>query len=141
MGGAMSHLDGTGSQLVKAVKCGDATLVTELISAHPHLLRYATMQQFTLLHFAARGDHTDVLQQLFSKAEEAEFMQQLAQGGRVGRPYGPRLVAQLVNAYSDRGITPLMLAAQCGCLASVKLLLSKVGNAQRQSLCSSTIVQ
>jgi ankyrin repeat protein len=87
------------------------------------------MRQFTLLHFAARGDHTDVLQQLFSKAEEVEFMQQLAQGGRVGRQYGPRLVAQLVNAYSDRGITPLMLAAQCGCLASVKLLLSKVGTA------------
>jgi ankyrin repeat protein len=68
-----------------------------------------------------------VLQQLFSKAEEIEFMQQLAEGGRVGRPHGPRLVPQLVNAYSDRGITPLMLAAQCGCLSSVKLLLAKVG--------------
>ncbi|WIA19351.1 hypothetical protein OEZ85_003981 [Tetradesmus obliquus] len=125
MGGALSHLDGTGSQLVKAVKSGDASLVTELISAHPHLLRYATMRQFTLLHFAARGDHIDVLQQLFSKAEEIEFLQQLAQGGRVGRLRGPRLVPQLVNAYSDRGITPLMLAAQCGCLASVKILLAK----------------
>ncbi|KAF6258492.1 ankyrin repeat-containing domain protein [Scenedesmus sp. NREL 46B-D3] len=125
MGAALSHLDGTGSQLVKAVKSGDAMLVTELISANPQLLHYATMRQFTLLHFAARGDHTDVLQQLFSKAEEVEFMQQLAQGGRVGRPCGPRLVSELVNAYSDRGITPLMLAAQCGCLATVKLLLSK----------------
>lgn len=54
MGGTLSHLDGTGSQLVKAVKSGNTSLAVELISAHPRLICYADMRQFTVLHFAAR---------------------------------------------------------------------------------------
>lgn len=121
MGAAASHIDGTGNQLIKAVKAGQVDLVTELISAHPGLLRYQTLRHLNACHFAARAEHADVLQHLFSKAEELEFMERLQGGG-----HAIEIVRQLANSRSDRGITPLMLAVEKGCAESVKLLLDKV---------------
>eukprot|EP00878_Enallax_costatus_P005468 GHUV01005739.1.p1 GENE.GHUV01005739.1~~GHUV01005739.1.p1 ORF type:complete len:160 (+),score=44.89 GHUV01005739.1:371-850(+) len=122
MGVAASHIDGTGNQLIKAAKAGQVDLVTELLSAHPGLLRYHTLRHLNICHFAARADHVDVLEQLFSKAEEVEFLGRLHGGNRLE----PNIVQQLANASSDRGVTPLMLAVERGCVESVKLLLSKV---------------
>ena len=122
MGAAASHIDGTGSQLIKAVKAGQADLVTELISAHPGLLKYQTLRHLNACHFAARADHVEVLQHLFSKAEEIVFIQRLQGGDK----HKEDLVKQLANSCSDRGVTPLMLAVEKGCYESVKLLLEKV---------------
>lgn len=123
MGAAASHIDGTGNQLIKAVKAGQVDLVTELISAHPALLRYQTLRHLNACHFAARADHVGVLQHLFSKAEEIEFMERLHGASKEHLD----IVGQLANSRSDRGITPLMLAVERGCAESVKLLLEKVG--------------
>lgn len=138
---ASSHLSGTGAQLIKAAKAGDADAVTELISAHPALLSYCTFRNFGPAHYAARADHVEVLQQLVAKAEELDHLaRQQQQQQRMQRPgLAPRttrggahhpthnssLTHQLVNAPSDRGITPLMLAVRSSCVASVRLLLAK----------------
>eukprot|EP00879_Flechtneria_rotunda_P000452 GHRR01000551.1.p1 GENE.GHRR01000551.1~~GHRR01000551.1.p1 ORF type:complete len:601 (+),score=258.81 GHRR01000551.1:339-2141(+) len=118
---ASRHLDGSGSQLVKAAKAGDADLVMELVSRHPELLQYTTMRQFGAVHFAARANHVEVLQHVLMKAAEVEYLYRLQKGTK--RQLS--LVQQLVNAASDRGVTPLMLAADRGCYESVKLLLDK----------------
>lgn len=142
MGQAVSlHLSGTGTQLIKAAKAGDADAVTELVSRHPVLMSFSTFRAFGPAHYAARADHLEVLQQLIAKAEELDHLRRQQQGSRGGRggahrfssssqrPHDPHhrqsLVLQLVNAPSDRGITPLMLAVRNGCVASVKLLLAK----------------
>jgi len=144
---ASVHLSGMGTQLIKASKAGDADAVTELVSSNPQLLRYCTFRHLGPCHYAARGDHVEVLQQLVAKAQEVEQLQwqeAAANGAKVhawlvGGPAQPQehqlqrpgqgrhsLVKQLVNATSDRGVTPLMLAVDGGCAASVKLLLEKV---------------
>lgn len=150
MGQTASHLNGMGNQLIKASKAGDADAVTELVSTNPQLLRFCTFRHLGPAHYAARGDHVEVLQQLVAKAQEVEQLQwqEAAAGGAkvharlFGTPLDPQLeqqhhrrrssmehdslVKQVVNAASDRGITPLMLAVDGGCVASVKLLLEKV---------------
>lgn len=122
MGAAASHIDGTGNQLVKAAKAGQVDLVTELLSAHPGLLKFHTLRNLTICHVAARANHVDVLEQLFSKAEEVEFLKR--QHG--GTQPDASIVWQLANTPTDRGVTPLMLAVERGCAENVKLLLSKV---------------
>jgi ankyrin repeat protein len=152
MGQAASlHLSGVGSQLIKAIKAGDADAVTELVSRHPQLLRYCNLRQLGPCHYAAKGQHVEVLQQLVAKAQEVEQLQwqeAAANGAKVhsslfggggGAPAQlpaqahhrssrerESLVKQLVNAASDRGVTTLMLAVDSGCMASIKLLLEKV---------------
>ena len=153
MGQTASHLNGMGTQLIKASKAGDADAVTELVSSNPQLLRYCTFRSLGPCHYAARGDHVEVLQQLVAKAHEVEQLQwqaaaasgAKAQARLVGDAPAAQpahqecskrgnLVKQLVNAASDRGVTPLMLAVEGGCKASVKLLLEQVG-------CVLTVVQ
>jgi ankyrin repeat protein len=146
MGQTASHLNGMGTQLIKASKAGDADAVTELVSSNTQLLRYCTFRHLGPCHYAARGDHVEVLQQLLAKAHEVEQLQwqaAAASGAKVhARLVGDAsaaqpveqecstrgsLVKQMVNAASDRGVTPLMLAVDGGCKASVKLLLEQVG--------------
>lgn len=151
MGHSASHLNGMGSQLIKASKVGDADAVTELVSTNPQLLRFCTFRHLGPAHYAARGDHVEVLQQLVAKAQEIEQLRwqaaaadkacmHLAGAAQPAQHHQPHpqhrrqeaashqhsLVQQVVNATSDRGITPLMLAVDGGCVASVKLLLEKV---------------
>lgn len=144
---ASAHLTGLGTQLIKASKAGDADAVTELVSSNPQLLRYCTFRHLGPCHYAARGDHVEVLQQLVAKAQEIEQLQWQAAAAASGAraharlvgsttpatrsptaagPNSSSLVKQLVNATSDRGVTPLMFAVDGGCAASVKLLLEKV---------------
>ncbi|KAF8058857.1 XBAT31 [Scenedesmus sp. PABB004] len=121
-----AHFDGSGAALLRAAKSGDTQAVCELVSAHPVLLKYSTVRQFTACHLAAREDHADVLSQLLAKAEELDHLARLAAPPR-RQPREPRpgLVSELVNSVSDRGVTPLMLAVERGCTASVRLLLAK----------------
>lgn len=159
---ASSHLSGMGTQLIKASKAGDADAVTELVSSNPQLLRYCTFRHLGPCHYAARGDHVEVLQQLVAKAQEIEQLQGReaaassaqvharlvgsvppAAAAATAAPHHQQqppslqrnsLVRQLVNATSDRGVTPLMLAVDGGCVASVRLLLENVSWCQRQIL-------
>lgn len=125
MGGSFSshRFDGTGSRLLEAVQSGDATAVVELISRHPELLKYASHRRLSAAHFAACRESAEVLQHLIAKAHELQCIAHVKQhcNGKA-----PDLVHDVVNARSDRGVTPLMLAAEQGCLATVKLLLDKV---------------
>jgi ankyrin repeat protein len=153
--GASAHL-GVGPQLLKAAKAGDAELVTRLVSTLPGLLRYSSFHQLSAVHLAVRGDHVDVLRLLFAKAAELEHhagreaaAAAPAGGSAAGRhadaarplglarrrrqqPPPPRararksLAAQMANAATDRGVTPLMLAAANGCVENVTLLLANV---------------
>lgn len=147
MGQTASHLNGMGNQLIKASKAGDADAVIELVSTNPQLLRFCTFRHLGPAHYAARGDHVEVLQQLVAKAQEVEQLQWQAAAASsakvhaslcdapTGQPQEQQqhplrrnsLVQQVVNATSDRGVTPLMLAVDGGCVASIKLLLEKVG--------------
>lgn len=147
MGSATSHLRGAGGQLIKASKAGDADAVMELVSHHPQLLHYSTFRDGAgPCHYAARANHVEVLQQLVAKADELDHLswqQATEHGGSAdgcsdgawfwhhrqqhqGYNTAPSLVKQLVNASTDRGITPLMLAVTGGWVESVKLLLDKV---------------
>jgi ankyrin repeat protein len=153
--GASAHL-GVGPQLLKAAKAGDAELVTRLVSTLPGLLRYSSFHQLSAVHLAVRGDHVDVLRLLFAKAAELEHhagreaaAAAPAGGSAAGRhadaarplglarrrrqqpppprPRAPKgLAAQVANAATDRGVTPLMLAAANGCVENVTLLLANV---------------
>jgi ankyrin repeat protein len=153
MGQTASHLNGMGNQLIKASKAGDADAVTELVSTNPQLLRYCTFRHLGPAHYAARGDHVEVLQQLVAKAQEVEQLQWQAAAASsaevhaslcdapAGQPQEQHqplrrnsLVKQVVNVTSDRGVTPLMLAVDGGCVASIKLLLEKVGGSLLQPL-------
>jgi ankyrin repeat protein len=145
MGQTASHLNGLGPQLIKAAKAGDADAVTELVSSNPQLLRYCTFRHLGPCHYAAKHNHVEVLQQLVAKAQEVEQLQwqkAAASSAKVhaqlfGTPaepdlhshqaHQPGLVKQMVTAATDRGVTPLMLAAEGGSVANVKLLLEKVG--------------
>lgn len=144
MGQTASHLNGLGAQLIKAAKAGDADAVTELVSSNPKLLRYCTFRHQGPCHYAAKHKRVEVLQQLVAKAQEVEQLQwqeAAASSAKVhARLFGtpaepaqhrhqsaqPGLVKQLVTAATDRGVTPLMLAAESGSVASVRLLLEKV---------------
>jgi ankyrin repeat protein len=158
MGQTASHLNGMGTQLIKASKTGDADAVTELVSTNPQLLRYCTFRHLGPAHYAARGDHVEVLQQLVAKAQEVEQLQWQAAAASsakvhpslydaaAGTPQEQQslrrnsLVKQVVNATSDRGVTPLMLAVDGGCVASIKLLLEKVGGPVQSLSCTTTAV-
>jgi ankyrin repeat protein len=149
MGQTASHLNGLGPQLIKAAKAGDADAVTELVSSNPQLLRYCTFRHMGPCHYAAKHNHVEVLQQLVAKALEVEQLQwqeaaansakvhaqlfgyPVEAGQHMHRHHAAQsgLVQQLVSATTDRGVTPLMLAAESGNVASVKLLLEKVGRA------------
>lgn len=101
---------------------GDAGLVKELLDNHPELLKHKASHCVSLFHLAAQADHAEVLEELFSKAEDMQYINCLSQSPRGRR----NLVQQVANSQNDRGVTPLMLAAEQGSIASVRLLLSKV---------------
>lgn len=113
-----------------AAQSGDGTAVVELITRHPELLKYASHRRLSAAHFAACRQSAEVLQQLITKAHE---LQRITDVKEHHKSRAPHLVRDLVNAKSDRGVTPLMLAADKGCLASVKLLLDQVQIAEGQS--------